>query len=70
MPRIHRCYMGIYGSLQTEFMETKHNGNIHKHGTPIFGNIVVYYSEKAWACVQIGITQRGRLADGDMTTSP
>ena len=29
-----------------------------------------YYSEKAWACVQNGITQRGRLADGDMTTSP
>ena len=28
------------------------------------------YSEKAWACVQDGITQRGRLADGDMTTSP
>ena len=28
------------------------------------------YSEKAWACVQNGITQRGRLADGDMTTSP
>ena len=27
-----------------------------------------YYSEKAWACVQNGITQRGRLADGDMTT--
>ena len=27
------------------------------------------YSEKAWACVQNGITQRGRLADGDMTTS-
>ena len=28
------------------------------------------YSEKAWACVQNGITQRGRLVDGDMTTSP
>ena len=24
MPRIHRCYMVIYGSLQAEFMETKH----------------------------------------------
>ena len=31
---------------------------------------VWHYSEKAWACVQNGITQRGRLADGDMTTSP
>ena len=30
----------------------------------------VSYSEKAWACDQNGITQRGRLADGDMTTSP
>ena len=28
------------------------------------------YSEKVWACVQNGITQQGRLADGDMTTSP
>ena len=32
--------------------------------------IFLSYSEKAWACVQNGITQRGRLADGDMTTSP
>ena len=31
---------------------------------------IISYSEKAWACVQNGITQRGRLADGDMTTSP
>ena len=31
---------------------------------------VVMYSEKAWACVQCGITQRGRLANGDMTMSP
>ena len=31
---------------------------------------ISWYSEKAWACVQNGITQRGRLADGDMTTSP
>ena len=31
---------------------------------------MIHYSEKAWACVQNGITQRGRLADGDMTTSP
>ena len=33
-------------------------------------NIAEIYSEKAWACVQNGITQRGGLADGDMTTSP
>ena len=33
-------------------------------------NVTKSYSEKAWACVQNGITQRGRLADGDMTTSP
>ena len=32
--------------------------------------VIIYYSEKAWACVQNGITQRGRLADGDTTTSP
>ena len=33
--------MMIYGGLQAEFMETKHNGHIHSYGTPIFGNIVV-----------------------------
>ena len=33
--------MMIYGSLQAEFMETKHNGHIRGYGTPIFGNIVV-----------------------------
>ena len=30
----------------------------------------ILYSEKTWACAQDGIPQRGRLADGDMTTSP
>ena len=29
--------MMIYGSLQAELMEMKHNGRIHKYGTPIFG---------------------------------
>ena len=28
--------MMIYGSLQTEFVEAKHNGHIHECGTPIF----------------------------------
>ena len=37
--------MMIYGSLYAEFMETKHNGHIHRYGTPIFGNIVVYVSK-------------------------
>ena len=31
---------------------------------------IISYSDQAWACVQNGITQRGRLADGNMTTSP
>ena len=35
----------IYGSLQADFMETKYNGHIHRYGTPIFGNIVVYVSK-------------------------
>ena len=35
----------IYGSLQAQFMEAKHNGHIHRYGTPIFGNIVVYLSK-------------------------
>ena len=35
----------IYGRLQAEFMETYHNGNIHRYGTSIFGNIVVYVSK-------------------------
>ena len=37
--------MMIYGSLQTEFMETKHNSYIHRYRTPIFGNIFVNVSE-------------------------
>ena len=35
----------IYGSLQTEFLGLKHNGNIDKYGTPIFDDIVVYVPE-------------------------
>ena len=35
----------IYGSLLAEFMETRHNGHIHKYKTPLFGNIVVYVSK-------------------------
>ena len=34
-----------------------------------FRSRVWSYSEKAWAYVQNGITQRGRLEDGDMTSS-
>ena len=37
--------MMIYGSLQVEFMETKHNRHIHRYGTAIFGNTVVYVSK-------------------------
>ena len=36
--------MMIYGFMQVEFMETKHNGHIPSYGSPIFGNIVVYVS--------------------------
>ena len=31
----------IYGSIQAEFMETN-IGHIHRYGTPIFGNNVIY----------------------------
>ena len=37
--------MIIYGNLQVELMETKHNGHIHMFGTHIVGNIVVYVSK-------------------------
>ena len=37
--------MVIYGSMRAEFMETKHTGHIHRHGTPICGKIVVYVSK-------------------------
>ena len=37
--------MMTYDSLQTECMETKHNGHILKYGVPIFDNIVVYVSK-------------------------
>ena len=35
----------IHGSLQVEFMESKHNGHIHRYETPIVGKIVVYISK-------------------------
>ena len=37
--------MMIYGSMQADFMETKHGGHIHRHGAPIYVNIVVYVSK-------------------------
>ena len=37
MVRIQRWSVMIYDSLQTELMETKYNGDIHKYRTPIFG---------------------------------
>ena len=33
--------MMIYGSMQGEFVGTRHNGQIQRYGTPIFGDIVV-----------------------------
>ena len=45
MARIHRWSMMIYGSLQTEFMKTKYNSHMHRHGTPICGKIAVYISK-------------------------
>ena len=41
MTRIPRWSMMIYGSLQDEFMETKHNSYIRRYGTHIFGSIFV-----------------------------
>ena len=35
----------IYGSLQAEFAGTKQNGQIYRHWTPIFGNIVIHISK-------------------------
>ena len=35
----------IYGSLQTEFMETKYNSQIHGYVTSVFGKIVVNISK-------------------------
>ena len=37
--------MIIYGSLQAELMETKHNSPIQRYGISIFGDIVVYVSK-------------------------
>ena len=45
MTIIYRWSMMIYGSLQAEFMETMHNGNILRYGIHIFGNIVVNMSK-------------------------
>ena len=37
--------MMMYGSLQAEFMETKHNGHILRYGISIFASIGVYVSK-------------------------
>ena len=42
MGRIHRWSLTIYGSLQSEFMETKYNGHIRRYVTPLFSEIAVY----------------------------
>ena len=39
---LDRWSVVIYDSLQTEFMETKHNDFIYRYGAPVFGNTVVY----------------------------
>ena len=33
----------IYGSRQPKYTETKHSGEIHRYGSPIFVNIVIYF---------------------------
>ena len=45
MARFHRWSVMIYGSLQAEFMETKHNSHIHRYGTSVFGKIVIDISK-------------------------
>ena len=45
MARIHRWSVMIYGSLQTEFMETMYNSHIHGYGTSVFGKIVLNISK-------------------------
>ena len=45
MARIHRWSVMIYGSLQTEFIETKYNSHIHRYETSVFGKIVVNISK-------------------------
>ena len=45
MARIHRWSVMIYGSLQAECMETKHNSHIHGYGTSVFGKIGVCISK-------------------------
>ena len=45
MTRIHIWSAMIYGSLQAEFMETKHNDHIHRSRIHIFGTIGVYVSK-------------------------
>ena len=41
MARTHKWSVTIYGSLQTEPMETKHNSHTHGYGTSAFGKFVV-----------------------------
>ena len=45
MTIIHRRSVMIYGIPQAEFMSTKLNCHIHRYGTPISDDIVVYVSK-------------------------
>ena len=45
MTRILRWSMMTCGTSETEFMDTKHNGHIHRYETHTFGNIVINVSK-------------------------
>ena len=53
MAKMHRWSVMIYGSLRSEFMETKYNSHIHVYGTSVFGKIVVNISQSIYNNNQI-----------------
>ena len=65
---IYMC--DIYVFRKHSITSRRENEKLYQYEMWIWFIDIFNYSEKAWACVQNGITQRGRLADGDMTTSP
>ena len=42
--QFNSSYILVYGSPQTEFMGTNHNGYIHRYDTTVPGNIIYSYS--------------------------
>ena len=57
MATIHGWFLMIYGILQAEFMETKHNGHIHRYGASLVTLLFMYLNRLT---MTYGVRHSGR----------